>query len=435
MIRLLLIIPCIATSEFLGAQCKNWDWPEEQGLVHEEFALFQDAYQNKHYSQARAPLKWLLQNTPKLNVAIYVRGVEVYERLADHETDPARKNQLVDSVLLLYDMRMTQCGESATVTNRKALAAFKYLVKGPEPQKVLALMDKAFELNGVEIFNATLLPYMQTVVVCQSAQKNLSEEDILGRYDRISEIIAAKVKQSAKDSLQIEKLEKIQSDIDQWLLKVVKVDCEFVHQYLAPRFKAAPDDLTMAKRILAYLLKNKCTEDQLWVEAAEVIYKNENDFGLAKNIAIQYALQKNNNMAEHYLEEALRTAPAAKDSAEVYLIKGEWSTHLGNRSAAQAWYRRAITLNPVSPDGYEKLGDLYYNSFEECAQHKVMADDRAVYLIAFDYYQKAGNRHKMEIAQKSFPSTEEIFLINYSKGQKVRVGCYINEVTSVRTRD
>lgn len=427
---LLALLPITPAS----SQCKTWQWPESEQDAQERYAIFQDAIQSKQYRKAANALPWLLNHTPNLNVAIYVKGVDAYEHVADAESDPAHKAMLVDTIMMLYDLRMTHCGEVGSVTNRKALTAFKYKVKGPDPWSVLEWMDKAFELNGSNVFDATLLPYMQTLVICQAKEKRYNEDQILKRYDIISKAIDDKMK-TVTEKTQTEKLTKIQSEVDEWLLRIVKVDCEFVKTYMGPRLHESPEDLVLAKRVLAYLLKNKCTDDPLWVEAAEAVYKQEQDFGLAKNIAIQYSNSGNNEKAAFYMGEALRVAPDRKDSAEIYLIQGEWNEHLGSKPAAQSLLRKSIQLNSENKEAYEKLGDLYYGSFDDCAQHKVMADDRAVYCLAFDYYQKAGNHHKMEMAKKLFPSIEEIFLVNYQRGQKIQVGCYINESTTIKTRD
>jgi hypothetical protein len=64
-----------------------------------------------------------------------------------------------------------------------------------------------------------------------------------------------------------------------------------------------------------------------------------------------------------------------------------------------------------------------------------VADDRKVYLAAFDYYQKAGDAKKMSIAKEQFPSKEELFLKDYKAGTSTTVDCWINESTTWRTRD
>src|SRR5690606_23938271 len=103
--------------------------------------------------------------------------------------------------------------------------------------------------------------------------------------------------------------------------------------------------------------------------------------------------------------------------------------------AARELYRQALGAQPGRKDAFEKIGDLYMGSFEECKEEDSMADDRRVFLIAYDYYQKAGEGRKMNAAKEQFPSKEELFLKNYQVGSSTRVGCWINESTTWRSRD
>jgi len=86
-------------------------------------------------------------------------------------------------------------------------------------------------------------------------------------------------------------------------------------------------------------------------------------------------------------------------------------------------------------ESWEKIGDLYYNSFDDCAKRQNMAEDRLVYLAAYEMYQKAGNASGMARAKAQFPSKEEIFLLNWQAGSTQRVGCWIGESVVLKTRD
>lgn len=414
------------------SQCKEWNWPADKAKAQEKFALFQDAVHARLYKQAIPHLNWFLSNTPTLNTAIYIRGAEVYDGLAKAEKDPDRKKRYADSLMTVYDLRLEHCGEAASVLNRKAMAYFKYNINGPDPQKVLALMDTAFAVNGHSILDVTLVPYMEATVVTKLKTKLITDEDVLSRYDRITEIIAEKIKANEKKR---EPLNAYQKQIDALLLKAVKVDCEFIHNQLEPKFNKQPADVILAKKILGYLLAAKCDPDQLWLRTAALIFTKERDFGLAKNIGVQFYALDSLKQAENYFQEALTLAPTASDKADVYNYLGALATKRGDRPQARSMFKEAIRMDPARKESFDRIGDLYYNSFKQCSNEKSMADDRMVYLLAYDYYERAGDQEKMHLAMKAFPSREEIFLMNYSAGQKVHVGCWIDEDTIIRTRD
>ncbi len=138
--------------------------------------------------------------------------------------------------------------------------------------------------------------------------------------------------------------------------------------------------------------------------------------------------------AETMLKEALPLASNASEKAEVLIYLGQLQSK-SDKPAARALYRQALEADPGNKEAYEKIGDLYMYSFDACAKKVNQADDRLVYLIAADYYQRAGNGKKAAQAKEAFPSKEDIFVIDYKVGDSKPVGCWIGESTTIRTRD
>lgn len=106
----------------------------------------------------------------------------------------------------------------------------------------------------------------------------------------------------------------------------------------------------------------------------------------------------------------------------------------GNKSGARDLYRQAIAADASSKEAYEKIGDLYYGSFDNCAKKESYAEDRLVYIAAYEMYARAGNRTKMAQAQAQFPSVPEIFELNWQEGETKKVGCWIGESVTLKTR-
>lgn len=420
------------------AQCKEVKWPEDATLrakAEESKVLYEDANKANQAKQAQVPLNWLLANVPQLHSSLYINGVDVYDKLAGAEKDAARKKVYVDSMMIIYDMRIKNCGEEASVLNRKALSFLKYRIND-DPAQALTMLDKVFELNGNNVLDGTLLPYMQTVRLNAQRFKNLTDAQILERYDRVMGVVDAKIKKAQSEGKPIDKYKKTKDDIDAVLISVIKVDCDFVKKNLEPKFKQNPNDLTLAKKIFSFMLQGKCTDDPLWMEAGESIHKNspEKDFGLAKNLGLKYFSMDNFAKAETMLKEALPLASNASEKAEVLIYLGQLQAK-SDKPAARAFYRQALEAEPGNKQAYEKIGDLYMASFDACAKKVNQADDRLVFLIAADYYQRAGDGKKAANAKENFPSKEDIFVIDYKVGDSKPVGCWIGESTTIRTRD
>ncbi|GIV37320.1 MAG: hypothetical protein KatS3mg032_1699 [Cyclobacteriaceae bacterium] len=440
--RPVLILTLLAAAALTGfSQCREWTWSEDgatKAREQEKVTLYQDAKANGQYRQALPPLNWLLKNSPKLNSSIYINGAEIFDKVASMEKDPVKKKVYIDSLLLIHDLRIANCGEEAPVTNRKALMAAKYYANedGKEAY-VLELMDKAFELNGNNIMDGTIIPYMQVIKINKLKLKSLSDDDVLARYDRVMSILDAKIKvaSSKANQDQANRYREMKDDVDKILFSMVTVNCDFAREKLGPKFRQNPSDISTAKKIFAFMLQDKCTEDPLWLEAAEAIHKVEKDFGLAKNLGIRYLVMENYSKSAQLFNEALELAPTPADKADILIYLGSVEAKTGSKAAARELFRQALAADNSKKEAYEKIGDLYYQSFNECKKEQNMADDRLIYLAAYDMYARAGDAKKMAMAKEQFPSKEEIFLVNYQAGQTIRVGCWINETTTIRTRD
>jgi len=427
---------------FLGsvsalAQCKEVKWPENRSKAEESVAIYSDALKQGNYRAAIPGLQWMLANAPQWQTKLYIDGTEIYTKLATEEKDPAKKQVLVDSLMMLYDMRITNCGDEINVLNRKALYALSFNGQNKaKTAEVLALYDKVFELSGNNVLDNNLVPYMQAIQLNVAILKNLSDEDILKRYDKISDIIDVKIKKAQAENKQdvVDRLRKSKSTIDDILIKLVKVDCDFVRKNLAPKFKQTPNDIALAKKIFQFMFTGGCVEDPLWLEAAEVVHKDSPDYGLAKNMGLIYAKNGNMDRAEALINEASSLAATPAQKSESFILQGDFAAQKGSKTAAREAYRKASSADPSNKEGYEKIGDLYMGSFKECSKQVSLAEDRLVYIAAYEMYAKAGDQQKMAQARGQFPSVTELFELNWKEGETKSISCWVGETVVLRTR-
>ncbi len=422
------------------AQCKELKWPTDpvvRAKAEESVAIYGDAMKQGNYRAASAGLQWMLTNVPNWNTKLYIEGADIYDKLAEKETDPAKKQVLIDSLMWMYDMRIKTCGEEAVVLNRKANALFKHSIKNKEKSaELLAQYDKVYELNGNNVTDPTINNYMNVVLANSLYHKSLTDEQILQRYDKISLAIEAKMKKALEKGKQadVDKLNGYKDTVDGILVKLVKVDCAFVKKNLEPKFKQNPTDIALAKKIFGFMLADKCTDDPLWLEAAEAIHKVEKDYGLAKNIGVRYLSNDNPEKAEFFLKEALSLAKEPVGKAEVLIYLGGIEAKKGNKIGARDIFRQSLAADPSSKEGYEKIGDLYQNSASDCKKNKSMAQDRLVYIAAYDMYQRAGASQKMANAKSQFPSVTEIFELSWKEGDSQKLECWIGETVVLKVR-
>jgi len=430
----LLLVAASMVAFGAQAQCDDWKWPEDKKTAEEKNVLYNDALRADNFEAAKKPHQWLLMNAPDLHSAIYINGEKIYKGLADAAQDAGNddlKDKYVDSLMIIYDMRAKYCNSEADVQARKAYSSYRYNIrKTSEMPNILNEFDKAYELNGNKLDYYLILPYMSTVQYNAKYVKNLSDEQILEYYEKVMGIIDYQLENETRQSI-LTKLKDYKGTVDGILVGLVNIDCDFVREKLGPKFEENLSDLKLAKKIFGFMLNGKCTDDPLWLKAGETIMDNEPDFGIAKSLGSKFKAAGETEKAEKYFNKALELTEDPDKKADMYIQLGSFKSG----SAARAMYQKAISVDPTKSEAYSAIGYLYYQSFEQCAGKEDIVKDRAVFLAAYDMFQKAGNSKMMQSAKEQFPSKEEIFTYNYETGSSISVGCWIGGSTTIRSRD
>ncbi len=414
------------------AQCDGWIWPEDKATAEEKNVLYDDYQKNGEYAKAIAPLNWLLTNAPNLNKSLYINGEKIFDNLASNEKNAERKKAYVDSLMIIFDMRLKYCNDESTVINRKAFAEYKYYKDDKTKLKeTLDSYDKVFEKNGVDVLDNMPAAYMDLIRRNKVYLKNIEVDGILSRFDLIMNILDEKIKTGKN----VNKHESNKETVENILIQTVEIDCDFVRTNWGPKLKENPSDIALAKKIFKFMLDGKCTDDPLWVKAAEIMGENEPDFGLFKVLGVKALSTDELSKAETYFTKAANLTESPSDKADMYLYLGDIDNKRGNKIAARENYRKALNADPNKSEAWDKIGYLYYYSFDDCAEKKSMAKDRITYIAAYEMFQRAGNTRMMNSAKEQFPSKTEIFEHNIERGSEDKVNCWINETVTVQTRD
>jgi len=418
--------------------CKN-NWPAAKAQAEEQLAIYGDALKQGNYRGAVPGIQWFLKNAPNWNTKLYIDGTDIYNKLAAAEKDAVKKQVLVDSLMWLYDERIKNCGDEVNVLNRKATYAAVYNGQNKDKAaEVLALFDKVLDISGTNVSDNVLDSYFKIVFANFALLKSLNDDQVLERYEKIQGAIDKKIAKYQQENKQAEaeKLKATKAGVDDLLPKMVPVDCAFVKKNMEPKFKANPNDLALAKKIFGFMIVGKCTDDPLWVQAGEVVHKlnPEKDYGIAKNLALKFLSTGNTEKASAYATEAVDLAKTPSDKAEALIIVGSIQAKNNANTAARDTFRKAAAADPASKEAWEKIGDLYASS-NECKKLESQAQDRLIYLAAYEMYAKAGNNQKMASMKSLFPSKEDIFLLNWKAGDNKSTGCWINEAVVLKTRD
>jgi tetratricopeptide (TPR) repeat protein len=170
------------------------------------------------------------------------------------------------------------------------------------------------------------------------------------------------------------------------------------------------------------------------LKAAQEVHKVEPTFSLAKNLGKIAAKNGRFDEAEKYFNEASGLAATKDDKVEAGMLLGDLAAQRGLKPSAREQYRKVLGIDGGNKEAFEKIGDLYMNSFTECAKKNNYAEDRLIYIAAYEMYAKAGNGQKMANAKSQFPSVSEIFEQGWSEGESKKIDCWVGETVILKTR-
>ena len=410
----------------------EWNWPEGKELqsqAREKQAYYKIQSQLDDLDGTFGTLLWLYTNNPKLNPSIYIDGVKVIQSILKKEEDKERIAIMEDSLLWMFDQRAKFFGNEAKVMDRKAYDAFKVMYRTPARYSLLQkLFEKAFELNGNDISDFSLIPYMSLAKFYYEKKPNeMTPEKVLEIHSRVSEAIDYKISNGGK----VKKLKKDQNKADALLSSLNGIlTCDFIEKILVPKMEADPSDLNTAKKIFIYSLQAKCSDQPYFSKAGEIVYKDKPTFNLAKALGYKYYNTDNNDKALEYYTKARELAAKPEEKFDTAMGMANVNMKLGRKITARTNAREASSHDPQSTAPYNLIGNLYFSSFANCKGGESKVLDRAIFIAAYNMYQKAGNNLQMAAAKEQFPSIEDIFNENYEEGQEVNLGCWIN--TSVK---
>jgi len=413
-----------------------WGDKREEGKV--QFAMYSDNFNFGEYAweKAEPPLSWLIENIPYLHIGMYINGYKIYKKLEEDATDEARKQDLQDKMLKLFDNRIKYFGDEAENLQRKGTKAYPFLIKRENKpyDELYELYNRIFELNGGDTYSSNMV-YLIAMVKIQYKRKKLDDEEVLAHFEKVNQAIENNI-DKAKDADEREQWKKVASKIDGILpITDLNIDCDWVKEKMADVIDGSNNDPDRAKKALRYLIQLKCTDESSFLAVAEKVFETEPKASLASILAKKYTAEKSYDKSVEWFTKAIGLTDEPVQKGELQLEKAQILALQGKRSDARSAAMHAVESNDaLTSKAYSFIGDLYFSSGSICSDPDPVKS-RAIYLAAYDAYQRAGNGQKMAAAKEQFPSAAELHTAGYKVGDSISVGCWIGGSTVLRKRE
>ena len=396
--------------------------------VFDHNLMFSDTYASKDYDFALIELYWLLENDENISQNVLIKGVRVLDANMKNIADKDSILTMQNIALSLYQKRLEKYGSSEKLKNNQLAKTYQYWRSNQSKYgELFSFFREEISTSPQMISNANLLAYMDVMRRVRLTKGDITDEQIIGGYNQITSALEERKSPGNNEGGYMEK-------IDEMFAKLVVLTCEDLKSAYGEKIKDDIESVDMAKIYVKMAITSDCKDDPTFHEALDYVITYEPSLNLVLYKAKLLLGQSKLNESESYFGKALGMEVTASQKSEIYNYLAKIYTHKEQKRQAQMYANKSLALVD-NKEAHSILGNLYMSSFSDCAGDKDIVARRAVFLAAYDQFEKANDTKNMTIAKESFPSMEEIHFNQYSLGQKIEVDCWFNESVELRRRD
>ena len=377
----------------------------------------------------------VFNDCPASSKNIYLYGIKIYRDRVAKQQDPAQKALALDTLMLIYDRRIEHFGQEALVLGRKGLDLLRY--DNSQVQRAYEYLKGSADLGKGKTEDAVMLALMQTSNVLFKKDE-MDGRDLIDNYLFSIEILNARIKAGKK----VSRAETCLKNIEAIFANSGAADCETLVEIFTPKFEQTSEDPELLKKITSLLANQHCEDNELFAGSSENLYKIEPSSLAAYNLAKLFYKKEDYDKSIAYYKEAINGDADAEQKAEYHyelglILFSKYDDFANARSHA----RKAIENKPGWGDPYILIGNLYASSSKRCGENDF--EKSTVFWAAVDKFKQAKSADAEAASEASelitkysayFPNVEDAFFYGFENGQSYTVGCWINEKTTVRTR-
>jgi len=425
----------------LSAQNPNDKYGPNSAECLKYISYYEEYYKQKNYDSAIPNWRKAYELCPVTSrYKILQDGTNLMRYLIKkNELNPAYKEKLIDSLMVIYQKRIEFWPKYKTNTlNYYATDMYNYLQD--KPDQLYKGLTEVIDQLGSKTDMKTFPLYMN--VACNLYKEGKVEsEDVFSVYEKSMKYLG----EVNTEGNEIKKrlVEKTSADVDAIFGASGVADTDNLVAIYGPKFEADPANVDLAKSIASKLAKTEGgTDTDLFVKTMTVWYNNEPSASSAYMLYKLNSSRGDIDNAYKYLEEAINSADSDPDTdAEYYLELAVFASKNGNNVKAMESAGKAIEISDiVDGKAYMLLGTIWGSIV--CPGNEI--EQRAKYWVATDYMQKAKNADPSLEADCNnyisqyrvyYPQTAEAFMYDVTDGQSYTVSCAgMRAVTTVRTQ-
>lgn len=438
-ILFLLAVFAFATQGFAQAG-KFGATPEDSVECVKYLSFYKDYYKNGNIRESLPSWRGALKQCPRIaSQALYQDGQNIIKFLINQTQDEARRAELIDSLILMYDIRLENFPRSKSRLSAFTFKAYDLAAfcKDDEERVYKGLKDvvdfgKEATDHGILVLN------MQYAVNLFKAGK-LTAQQVINVYETVGQLLAAKA--AVKES---EALAEARSNFETIFAVSGVADCENLLALFGPQFDDNAQDVVYVKRVVQLLSNAGCERSDLFLKSVEALYQLEPSATSAYYLYRLYSSKDENDKAMSFMQKAVDDTTLDATTRADYLV--EMGTYyfkkMERRANAVEAARKAMEVSDHVKGKANMLMGYVWASSKASGETEI--DARSNFWVAVDYFARAKAADPdladecdklISTYRQYFPTVEEAFMHDLTDGQSYSVSCPgLSATTTVRTR-
>ena len=398
-------------------------------------SLYKEFFKHNNYRDAIGPWRVVFGECPAASEKMYVEGITMYRNFIESASAPERKEELIDTMMLIYNRRMEYFpARSGSILGRKGIDLLRYRRTDMEAmEEGYGYLKQSIDMEKSKSRDAVMVTFVNASITLNKSGK-FDDNQVIDDYFMVTAIIDKLLDKSSR-------WKTAKGNIDDLMLKSGLLTCDALNSYFEPQWEAGKEDKKFLEKLINFYTQTGCDRSDLYVAGSEQMYAIEPGPKSAHQLAVLFIAKSDFNKAARYLKEAVQGGDIDNET------KAEWYYELAlvtryNKDYCDAitYSRQAVALKSDHGKAYIVMGDAIIEARENLGDD---FEQRAAFWVATDKYAKAkavdplvageANKKLTDYASQ-YPNHEEVFFRDMNDGDSYEVKGCINEYTTVRSR-
>ena len=444
---------------------------EDSVRCRSSISIMNTNVKNKDYKVAYDAWKVLFDEFPVARVDTYTNGVKILADLIKKEADPQKKEEYIDELMSVYDQQIkyidllqeitkTRLSEGQ-ILGKKVIDLLKYRKDAPAEEvyemlaKSVALEQGQSEYVVTELFmKYSGLKYKNDnthgeQIIEDYLNASVYIVDVLDKYHDKIEECEQRYKEfgEEKDSINAGKYSQMidasrvaKSNIDAYFINSGAASCEDLDRIYAPLIEENKENIEYLNKVITVMAMLKCTKQDAYFAASEYAFEIDPNptSKAAMGCGYRYFKRGDIDKAMEYFDRAIELETSVTNKSELCYKIADIYYQLSKYGKARSYAQKALALNSKYGEPHILIARCYAatptwsddNTLNNCTYY--LCIDRLERAKSVDPSVKREADKYIAAYKKYTPSSEELFMKGYKSGEKVTIGGWINETTTIR---